>query len=142
MLSHGLTCTETSRNSGCTAFGNREKSVQDTLACDKRDACGETFVGWSRDTDRPFLCKCQIFGGSVCELNGYDRFQNGVCSVRCCVDNCGFCKIRRNHGFMENGVCFLSFCDNRAGTYNISFFYYDVSVPFLFCVKRINADTS
>ena len=142
MLSHGLTCTETSRNSGCTALCDREKSVQDTLACDKRDACGGKFVGWSRDTDRPFLCKCQIFGGSVCELNGYDWFQNGVCSVRCRVDNCGFCKIRRNHGFMENGVCFLSFCDNRAGTYNISFFYYDVSVPFLFCVKRINADTS
>ena len=33
MLRHGLSCTESARNSGSTAFGDREKGVKDTLAC-------------------------------------------------------------------------------------------------------------
>ena len=142
MLCHCFTCTETSRNSGCTALCDREKGVQDTLACDKRNTCRETFMGWSRDTDRPFLRKCQIFGGSVCELDGYDRFQNAVSSVRSRMDNGSLCKVRGHHGFMKNRVCFLSFCDDGARTDYVTFFYCDMCVPFLFCVKGIDADTS
>ena len=142
MLCHCFTGTETSWNSGCTAFCNREKGIQDTLACDKRNACRETFVCRSWDTDRPFLRKCQISGSAVCELNGYDWFENGVFSVRNRMDNCGFCEIRRHHGFMKDRIGFLGFCDDRTRPYDISFFYCDVCFPLLFCVKGVYTDTS
>ena len=75
------------------------------------------------DSDRPFLSKCKFSGASVTQLNGYNWFEDSVITIRSCFDNGSFCDIRRNHGFMEYGRGLLCFCDDRARTYNVSFFY-------------------
>ena len=58
------------------------------------------------------------------------------------MDNCSFCEVRRYHGFVKDGVCFLSFCNDGAGTDYVTLFYCDVCVPFFFCIKGIDTDTS
>ena len=43
---------------------------------------------------------------------------------------------------MENGVCFPGLGNDRARADYVTLFNSNVCVPFLFCVKGINADTS
>ena len=142
MLCHGLSCTKSARNSGSTAFGDGEKCVKDTLACNKRNTCRETQLCRSWNTDRPFLCKRQIFCGSVRQFNGYNRFQNVVLSIRSCFDDSSVLDRRRNHGFMKNGGCFLCLGNDRTGTHNIPLLNCNMSVPFFLCIQRIYTDTS
>ena len=142
MLGHGLTCTETSGNCSSTALCNWEKGVQDTLSCNQRYTCREALVGRSGNTDWPFLCQCQILGGSVCKLDRYDGFQNCVFSVSSRMDYGSLCQIGRNHGFMQDGVSLLGLCDNGSRSYYIPFFYCNMCVPFFLCVKGVYADTT
>ena len=142
VLGHGFSGSESSRNSSSAALGNREKSIQDTLAGKKRNACRETFVGRSRHTDRPFLCKCQFFFSSVIKTNGNDGFQNRISSVRNGMDNSSVCDRRRNHGLVKDRSGFLCLGDNRTCADDIAFFYCNVCFPFFFGVKRVNADTT
>ena len=142
MLCHGFSCTETARNSSCTALCDREQSIKDTLAGDKRNACRVTYMSRPRDTDRPFLCECEVSGASVAKLDGHDRLQNSVISVRSSFDNGTFGDVWRYHRFMKDRSGFLCFGNDRARTYNVSFFYSNVCVPFFFCIKRIYADTT
>ena len=126
VLCHGLSGSKTTRNGSRTAFGNREQSVKDTLSCDKRNACRVAQMRRTRNTDRPFLSQCKLFSGSVIQLYCDNWFQNGVITVRSCLDNSSLCDTRRNHGFMEDRSSFLCLGDDRARTYYVSFFNCDM----------------
>ena len=143
MLCHCFSSTETARNCCCTAFCNGEKGIQDTLSGYQRNACRETFVGWSWNTNRPFLSKGDLFLAAVRKTNSYDRLQNGISSIRNSLNNLSLSSnCRRNHGFVKNGSCLLCLSNNSSCAYHISNLNGYVYIPFLGSVKGINADTT
>ena len=141
MLCHGFSGTETARDSGSTTFGDRKQSIEDTLSGDQRFACCESCSSRTRNTDRPFLSQCQFFFFSVCKLNGYDRFVDRVFSIHCNFQH-STGNVRRNHGFVDDCLCFLNFCDDRAARNKFTRFYGDMCLPFFLRIQRINADTT
>ena len=142
MLCHGFSCSESAGNCSSASFGNREKGIQDSLTGKERNAGRETLVGRPWNTDRPFLGKRQFFFSSVIKADGNDGLQNGIGTVRNCMDNGSMCDRRRNHGFVKDGGGFLCLGNNRACTDDVTFLYGNVGFPFFFCVKRVNADTT
>ena len=142
VLCHGFSCSESAGNCSSASFGNREKGIQDSLTGKERNAGRETLVGRPWNTDRPFLGKRQFFFSSVIKADGNDGLQNGIGTVRNCMDNGSMCDRRRNHGFVKDGGGFLCLGNNRACTDDVTFLYGNVGFPFFFCVKRVNADTT
>ena len=98
VLGHGFSGTESARDGCCAAFCDREHRIQDTLSCDQRNGCRISFQGWTRYTDRPFLCQCDLFFGAVFQFQFYNRVKDGVLSVFGSPDNRAV-DIRRNHRF-------------------------------------------
>ena len=115
--------------------------IEDTLSGDQRFACCESCSSRTRNTDRPFLGQCQFFFFSVCKLNGYDRFVDRVFSIHCNFQH-STGNVRRNHGFVDDCLCFLNFCDDRAARNKFTRFYGDMCLPFFLRIQRINADTT
>ena len=141
MLGHGFPGTETTGDSGCTAFCDREHGIQDTLTGDQWLGCRETSFGRAGNADRPFLAQGQFLGGSVGKLQCDDRIQDGVSAIRGCFDN-GSLHIRRNHGSMKDTCGFLGFCDDGSSGHMIALGDCHMNIPFFGGIQRINADTT
>ena len=142
MLCHGLSCTETARNSSSAALCDREQGVKDSLTGNKWNACRVAELCRPWDTDRPFLGECQISGCSVVQLDSYDWFQDRVIAIRNSFDNSSTRDIRRNHGFVKDRSSFLCFCNDRARLDDIALLYGHMDGPFLLGVERVYADTT
>ena len=113
VLGHGFSGTESARDGCCAAFCDREHRIQDTLSCDQRNGCRISFQGWTRYTDRPFLCQCDLFFGAVFQFQFYNRIKDGVLSVFGSPDNRAV-DIRRNHRFVYDGTGLLCLCNDCA----------------------------
>ena len=141
VLGHGFSGTETTRDSGSTAFCDREHGIQDTLTGDQRFGCRETSFGRTGNTDRPFLAQGEFLCGSVGKFQCDDRIHDRVSTIRCCFDN-GSLHIRRNHGSMKDTCGFLGFRDDGSSGYMIALGYGYMNIPFFGGIQRIDADTT
>ena len=131
MLGHGLSGSESTRDCGSTAFGDRKHRVDDPLSGDKRNGCRKPVVRRTRCADRPVLGHGKVFCIPVRELQTDKKIINGIRSV-CHRDKNGSFDPRRNHTFMGDRMGFGNLCDDIPGMEIISLLYSNVGGPF-FC---------
>ena len=141
MLAHRFSCSESSRNCGCSAFRQREHSIHDTLSRHKRNSCRITVMHRPWHTDRPFLHHGEFFSLPFCCLDHNKCIIDMILSVRYDTDHDSF-HIRRNHTFVHDRMRLRNFCNDCPSLECVTFCNRHVCIPQFIKIQRIYTDTS
>ena len=139
MLGCGLTCTETTRDGCCTALGNGEEKVNDTLAGDQWFFRLSSEPGRTRCSYRPFLVHFELVPSLSFILNNNQYCFDIVTAVFSGFHNSAL-YVRRHHEAVLNHQGFLYSPKDLSGFYGIANTQSGFVIPHFFFINGHQAD--